>query len=836
MRLPDLVNPVRRKASEVFNFVKHPTQVLKQRGKKTALNIYHSLTLPGKEKSDSQETSESQQPQPLETIPQPTSLQRVVIPGHSPKESRAAEELLVVSRHQHGNYDVQPLPANHQISASQWDQYTVKSCLVNAEDTRIYSGINRNNDDVFIKEYILNESDFSAKEIQERKQSFERLVNLNLKIGHGPDFRIIKLLDVITHPENNRCHLVYRSLGDRIVTLEDYLTHSPKMSASEVREILRQVLESLRFLHSAYRVWFSADVSERGIPHGNISLKSLLFRQFRVAGVTQERRFFIYLSDLALWNHIFYTPGDTRYQAIATCSQELGSFQQDLIDLGTVAFQLAGGQLNTVNNLPQELISNQPWLDLADEPLRLFLRRLVGAGGRFNTAEEALKELLHLPEPQPIVLPEEQEESDVREAKTQQVSFLWFIVAGAIATLLLIELGRSIIRERPQLEVLPQIHEPISYFSDVNTLGGREVRYMIESESHWDVILQRRLRGTGFSLDHLPNLLEAIEERYNQDTSHSPVTLSQTQILAQPLSGITLFDRNTTQEEPVSNQEFILQYPRLWDVAFMRERADFPANFQSVPVARDALVVLVPFSDVNHPNGNAPRRLEGHISLDDLRTIYTGDSLDPVLSHGQAVTLYFPDPTLPGNQDTIRLFETLVLGDDDALVSRFHSLREAAVQRDQAIANTPEYKDNNFQNNLYSRLNFTLRDQSRTSPIAIGFDRLGRAFNQCSVYPLAIRDSNGQHQPLLQATGQPIDEFTDLCGRKGSYFPDLSNYPNQLQYQLSVVFSRESEIGSAMAELLKTTEGQYLMSELGLIPIDHSMAEILTLARRTRND
>lgn len=176
MRLPDLVNPVRRKASEVLNFVNHPTRVLTQRGKKTALNIYRSLALPGKEKSDSQETSESQQTQPLETIPQPTSLQRVVIPGHSPKESRAAEELLVVSRHQHGNYDVQPLPANHQISASQWDQYTVKSCLVNAEDTRIYSGINRNNDDVFIKEYILNESDFSAKEIQERKQDRKSVV------------------------------------------------------------------------------------------------------------------------------------------------------------------------------------------------------------------------------------------------------------------------------------------------------------------------------------------------------------------------------------------------------------------------------------------------------------------------------------------------------------------------------------------------------------------------------------------------------------------------------------------------------------------------------------
>ncbi len=863
MRLPDLVNPIRRKASEWFNFVKHPTQVLTQRGKKAALNVYRSLGVPGGDKKKLQNNSDGDRPQEAETELESTStstatatLVRPPEVRHDPlqqpqseEQPRAAEDFLVVSPHQNGVNTLQPLVPGDEIKASQWDRYTIKSCQLDHSHSRIYSGINRNNEPVVIKEYLLKESDFSAREIQERKRAFEQLVNLNLKIGHGPDFRIIKLLDVITYTETNRCYLLSKPLDNKTMTLEEYLQRYGTMAASQLRVLLKQVLESLRFLHSAYRVRFSADDSERGIPHGNLSLKSLLLRQIRLTGVTQERQFFIYLSDLALWEHLFRPPGETGYQAIAAHSHELGSFQQDLIDLGHIAFQLAGGQLDPVDDLPRELLSNQPWVALGDEPLRLFLRRLATGNPPFGTAEEALRELLQLSAPQSILLEEESAESEDEEETS--VPFPWVPVLGAIATVFVVGFGSYYVLNRPEPEFIPIVEEPdpfadepISRLDSVDGLQGETIRYVLTPGGAWDFALQRQLRGVERIDGSRPTVLDLIATRYNNEGMGAPVELTSVSIPRDHLKNDPGYGDDVSPE-----QARILQQPAAWDVALMRlpSNITLPDHLGHEEIARDAIVVLVPFSDANNPSGNAPGRLEGHISLDDLRDIYTGDSLTPEF-RGTEFVLHFPNPNHPENEDTLRLFETLVLEGNEALISRFRALRDRAIERD--LGNTEELSAQGFQDNLYARLSFSLRDQSASSdddsrddesssrdnnnptPIAIAFDRLGRAFNQCSVYPLAIQDSAGQHQPLVQASGQPINEFTDLCGTKGSYLPDLSNYPEQLQYELSVIYHQDSEVGQSFVDLLETTEGQYLLSEVGLIPLESSMAEIWSLARR----
>ena len=263
-------------------------------------------------------------------------------------------------------------------------------------------GKTRSDEPVLIKEYQLLGYE-NLNELETRQQAFERLIELNQKIGHGPDFRIVKLIDAIALAKERKCYLITKPVNHN-TTLETYLTQYGLMTAQQIREVLRQVLESLRFLHTAYRVHFSTGESERGLPHGNLSLKSLLVRQIDRA-TSADRQFFIYLSDLELWEHLFYPLASPRFHAaIAKSTSALGSVKQDLADLGLTSLQLAGGTLtSTSEQLPEQ--EQQIIWDLNDPPLLHFIQRLLGWSSPFNTAEEALHTLLQLPEPSQVLLP-----------------------------------------------------------------------------------------------------------------------------------------------------------------------------------------------------------------------------------------------------------------------------------------------------------------------------------------------------------------------------------------------------------------------------------------------
>jgi hypothetical protein len=85
-----------------------------------------------------------------------------------------------------------------------------------------------------------------------------------------------------------------------------------------------------------------------------------------------------------------------------------------------------------------------------------------------------------------------------------------------------------------------------------------------------------------------------------------------------------------------------------------------------------------------------------------------------------------------------------------------------------------------------------------------------------------------QNQPVQALgfnQGQSITPITNLCHEKGSYRLKLDllrtgQYP--LAYPLAIVYAKDNDrpaIGPKFAELLKTREGQNLLSQTGLVTL-----------------
>lgn len=114
-------------------------------------------------------------------------------------------------------------------------------------------------------------------------------------------------------------------------------------------------------------------------------------------------------------------------------------------------------------------------------------------------------------------------------------------------------------------------------------------------------------------------------------------------------------------------------------------------------------------------------------------------------------------------------------------------------------------------------------DDNQAGIIAFGI--VGKVWNQCNAYPLAIsQDENKGNaiQPLFKPEGQPIDPDIDLCIKR-NYYIDESNFERYpLSNQLFAVYPKDNSLppgGSAFCKLLITREGQSLLQKAGLVPL-----------------
>ena len=104
----------------------------------------------------------------------------------------------------------------------------------------------------------------------------------------GQDFRLIAPWETIADQQSDRCYLV--SLGKIAIapTLAQTLNQNGAMSATQVRSLLSQVLQTLQFLHSqTFR-----RSARSNLVHGNLNLESIQVAE----------GFYIYVCDLAMWS------------------------------------------------------------------------------------------------------------------------------------------------------------------------------------------------------------------------------------------------------------------------------------------------------------------------------------------------------------------------------------------------------------------------------------------------------------------------------------------------------------------------------------------------------
>ncbi|MEM9213263.1 MAG: hypothetical protein AAGD25_02855 [Cyanobacteria bacterium P01_F01_bin.150] len=865
-RLPDVVELVTRKFREVANVVTNPVATARRAGSKKFLSWYTNQTLPGGQSSSTSD-EEGQASQPSSPIPsshtpppppssisasrrstanaQSTPAQSALEQPQDPAtlplwdepidDNRIGEffedelgdvgDLNSVSANYWQKKAVLLLQPDETLKGSQWYNYTIGQVIRRTDWVRWYGARNQSDDAVIIQEYILRQSDFSREEIEARQRAFERLISLNIAAINGPgegrDFRIVRLVEAFAprikrgSDEAGRCYLVVKPLP--AVSLKDYLAQRGSLPSPQIREVLKQLLQTLRFLQTACRITFSETQSTVGIPHGNLNLDTLFIRHSPLAGANSDRQFFIHVTDLTLWEHLIYPEAPRHHERVAQSSSDLGSVEEDLAALGRIGFQLAGG---TVDPHTQEVIGlhdKHLWRHL-DASLYDHLCCLIGERTPFKSAESALKSLLNPPasplsstqstsdhdDESPGVMTGTTDDGDSQPSSTGE-SFLrqWWKLLLLLGLLGLGAIALSFCGRQP-LSPKDATELPLEETKD-NSLAAigplpTELQYHTEESGAWRTVLDGRA---------IAGERKALSERQKQRITPTPLL---DEIAYR--NGFT-WTQNSPSFQP---RHRIINFIQDQDehIGFLRDGEDLAdnPNIDTQTIAHDGLAILVPFTDA-YNGGNAPEFFNGQISIEQLRKLYTRSSLDEVVWNGEKIDLYFP-PYGEQGEEAVLIFKEKVLENNPELEALFDKLRIAANERDIKQLISKRKNDFNINNNFYELM---LDNYTKERRLAIGFDRFSEAFGQCSTYPLAVGSSSGaKHQPLRLNNDDKINPKTDLCGMKGSYYTHLSeNYP--LRYDLVVAYKSGSEAGAQAVDVFHTLEAQYLIGEMGLMPV-----------------
>lgn len=808
MKLTDLVNSLGSQVREATNFIRYPLQNVSRIAIRRLQDEYEKIEVPlGKSTDKKENLVQSANAKKLDTS----------VAVSEPKETASALKIAVaerLARRQSPRPEVAPiLPKNQEIRGGRRGRYRIEGLLKDGERVRLYNGVQVvNNKPVVIKEYLLPDREFNQKEARERKEKFERVARVNLKNGGGQDFRLISPWDAIASANEKRCYLIIDQSINNSSTLREYLANNGSMTCKQVRQVLYQVLQSLWFLHSQ-RLRFSTDEVQEGLPHGNLNLDSLSIVTNKLDAI-DEPQFFIYVSDLALWEDLFKPP---------TSKIVNHSPEKDLRDLGYVSFYLlSGGTVDRVFGQPLDPTIEQHWPAVKDVALKKFIHRLLGIDKPFPSAYDARQALLELPQEEQI---EEQtsaptEFSEKEEIKNSQV--LRMLLIALVMALLAGFLGRLIwmtLRNPGQIQ-LPIIGAPSvpCCFSNVDKVPSGEIRYITEANGIWSNILNNASLAS-----YTKSLAQELKNREPRLQNYK-FNISTANVIEEVRSGAADFALTTYIDK-------------------------LPDDLQQEEVAYDGLVVFVAFSNDKRKE-NIPSALKGRITLEQLRELYTkGKIANWSAPEGfNNINLYLP----VDNPTAIKLFEELVfegrpqqefdrlkqknrneewenkkrlINDKKSKLDEQYSIGSWRWRRE-ILGMTKRVSDR--KNDEGYILEQILNDFENKNTVGIGFGLLSRIFGQCAVYPLAVGGKGQEIQPLVQQVEnnvKPIEPTTDLCNDKGSYWPNVKafesgSYP--LMYRLVVVYPKDenrSQSGKKFAELLKTEEGQRLLSEAGLVPV-----------------
>lgn len=640
-----------------------------------------------------------------------------------------------------------------------------------------------------IKEYLLPSRYFNSTEIQQYKEIFLRLGGLNLADNRFQDFRLVVPWEAIADANQERCYLVYKSNLYNAPTLGSYLEKTGGLSNGQVQQILNQVLQSLHCMHRQ-KFRLRSGLVRQGIPHGNINLDTLMI-------VPNLQGFFIYLSDLALWEDLFEPPENTL---------PVRSAKQDLKDLGNVAFYLlAGKSFDPVTGYALDPMLEANWPESVKPELKNFILNLMELGDRqYETAEIARLALLKIPA-ELVEVVEFREVKEPEEGLDETWSwrrFMWWLV-GILGVVLL---GYLIwffwVRNR-----VPPEEAPVGCC--INKVSGFPqgfFPYTARNNDTWHrVLLGENLIRQGTTLQ------AELERRLNPEAKDGE-ELPKIQLIYQPQPS------STEAIAKVRDRSAYFAISSLVSVEkFYRNLLYRDLDYQII--AYDSLVFFVAFS-YNQRENSIPTYLNGQISFEQLRQLYTGKitNWQELGGPDMPVKLY-----IPNQPEAVELFEEIVL-QDPQLIREFQALQKSDTPLNSFVVTSPKITQPGSMTEL---LRSIIRDFEQEAQVgALAFGPLSQVFNQCSVYPLELKpDNQGSIAPLIQNNQNPITPQTDLCNNKGSYGSNLDvlisqRYP--LVYPLALVYLKDNRllpVGPKFGEVMRSLEAQRLLTKTGLIPI-----------------
>jgi ABC-type phosphate transport system substrate-binding protein len=500
-----------------------------------------------------------------------------------------------------------PLPVELE---GQRGNYQVTSYLGVRGMGRLYAGTNlKDGKSVTIKEYLLPDRCFDVEDIQKIKDTFKQLAGVSLADGRIQNFRLVQAWEAIADSTQKRCYLIEDSLSNT-KTLRQYLHEYPALDSVRVREILNQVLQTLEFLHTQ-KIRIPNNQVRPGLAHGNLNLDSILIE------AKTDREFYIYLCDLALWEHLF----------IPSSMPKLPSpdFHRDLIAVGTTAANLwAGGKID---------LASEQW-GQSDLPLREFICQLSG-GGQFESAAAARLALIKLPK-----LDRDQQQTD-SITTTIHSSQRWriLVATGGISLLLLLGTAIWYLLSRPS-DPGPTDARLMSSFSDVNGVPTGEFSYTGEKNGTWTNIL----RATKESDRTLEALLTKPKPDLASTFGYQPIASANLDSASKPIAAV--IDRQH-------------QFAITSLTTVMTDELDH------TPVAYDGLLVFVAASK---KADSLPTKLKGQITIEQLRQIYTGKLTNWQQLGGASLPI---KPMAPTEIEALQLFKKLVLKDDPEDIALF---------------------------------------------------------------------------------------------------------------------------------------------------------------------
>lgn len=448
-----------------------------------------------------------------------------------------------------------------------------------------------------------------------------------------------------------------------------------------------------------------------------------------------------------------------------TLRRDPGSIADDLKALGYISFYLLAGKvIGNGGQLLDPLIQGH-WVSIAPA-FKSWMMRLLGIESPFESAAIARQELLRLPRPDAIITPEpvEQELEPSKQSSRWLIVLLSVIGASVLGWLLL-----------PRMKV-SNAARPVPSpccIKDIAGIPDGKFTYTSTQDGIWKYVLQQ------------PDLIQKGQ------------TLEQRLKLAQPKLDL--------QYQPSESTEAAIAQVQSGQAAFaiVPLIQPIPEDLQAQTVAYDGLAIFVAFSYSERVQG-LPKYLNGELSLDQIRQIYQGEVDNWTQFANSELPIKAYQPT---NREAIAVFKQRVLN---------QSKLQASQAEAQSLSET-------------EMMRTVLKDFETRQIGSIGFGSISKIVGQCSIYPLALKAEQQAVQAIVLESGAPISTAIDLCSKKGNYLPDIDafrtgRYP--LSYAIAVIYPRSNDrspIGEKFAALLATREGQKLLAQTGLVPLESSL-------------